>query len=392
MQSIKDNLGLECFLSYGCLLGAVRNGQLIPHDFDIDVGFIAQGHSEKDISAASRILTQFLIDRGFKIDAESNGQFKASYQESGSHFTVEFFVTWVDGSDFYHYFGVRGDSIADQIIPLAEISLEGVMLPSPKNPERLLEAIYGSNWRTPDPGFRYELTAKDWVPFKFLFARNNKKFWDDYYSGRDTNRVWVNVPSQFAAFVATNIDHGNKILDVGCGNGRDGVFFASAGFQPMLADFSQAALDAASNLGVTAGHQVPIHLLNLTDLADVHRFSNRFRAEFDNVYARFLLHAITDIGEDSLLELSFDVLKNGGRLMLEYRCAEAGVKNETVHYENGKHYRRLINQDDLHSAARKIGFAVEYSVLGFGYAKFRNEDPLIGRTVLFKSDNSTETK
>lgn len=50
----------------------------------------------------------------------------------------------------------------------------------------------------------------------------NKKYWDDFYK-----IFLVKEESSFARFVYKKIQNKkiNKLLDVGCGNGRDTFFF-----------------------------------------------------------------------------------------------------------------------------------------------------------------------
>ena len=53
--------------------------------------------------------------------------------------------------------------------------------------------------------------------------KTNIDYWDNFYSGVDLK---LGIPSQFAAFVAMEyLEKVNTILDIGCGNGRDSVFF-----------------------------------------------------------------------------------------------------------------------------------------------------------------------
>ena len=48
------------------------------------------------------------------------------------------------------------------------------------------------------------------------------KYWDKYYSKlKNNNRL---IPSQFAAFVAGELNTNSILIDIGCGNGRDSFF------------------------------------------------------------------------------------------------------------------------------------------------------------------------
>ena len=42
MRDLTEGCGLEAYLNYGALLGAVRDGAMIAHDSDTDVCYLSQ--------------------------------------------------------------------------------------------------------------------------------------------------------------------------------------------------------------------------------------------------------------------------------------------------------------------------------------------------------------
>ena len=54
---------------------------------------------------------------------------------------------------------------------------------------------------------------------------DNTIYWNQYYQ----NRICSTDPSPFARYVATLVDPGKTLVDLGCGNGRDALFFADIG-------------------------------------------------------------------------------------------------------------------------------------------------------------------
>jgi cyclopropane fatty-acyl-phospholipid synthase-like methyltransferase len=385
LEEILVETGISVFLSYGCLLGAIRTGKVIPHDFDIDVGFVIPNGTYENILNCAERLTEFLIEKGFIISAQSNGHFKAARYIHQFSIDVEFFAAWNEGLNFYHYFGVRGDCISDSILPLGKVSLNGFEFPAPNDPRVLLSAIYGEKWISPDPSFRYNLTARDWESFNFLFTDKNKSFWDDYYSNRIINKVWLESPSQFAAFIGCNFPQGTRLLDIGCGNGRDSIFFATLGFDVTSIDYSQNAIEVCSTTADHLGLKIATEVLSISSFSQIIKFSDENLENFDVVYARFFLHAIDENSERNLLRLAYKILRPEGKFVLEYRCLSYDeIDLSESAYENGQHYRRLIRQPEFENSACDMGFKIEYSVQGYGHAKFRSEDPLIGRTILKK--------
>ncbi len=385
---IKESTGVEIFLAYGALLGAVREGKLIGHDFDLDFAFLSPSAQKEEIANTATRVLGFLVRKGFKVDAESNGQFKAYAHQSGVELKVEFFASWVENDKFYLYFAVKDAPIASSILPLGSISVEGVEFAAPHEPQALLAATYGKNWRIPDPGFKYELSSADWKPFSFLFSRENANFWDSYYKELKDNLVWVEIPSQFAIFTAGHLEGQQRVADLGCGNGRDGLYFAQIGHHVSFFDYSSEAIavckDRAKNANISNAN---FSVFNVANIAQTESVAVQNGESFDCLYARFFLHAINEIAERNVLRFAAQVLKPKGRFFIECRTSEAGDPPEDqFFYENGKHYRRMVSIDSLVALAIDFGFTVEYSVVGHGMAKFRREDPRVLRVILVRKD------
>ena len=382
---ITDETGIPVFLSYGALLGAVREGGLIAHDFDIDVGFIAPGPSHDEVTAASATVSEWLVGNGYGLKARNNGQFKA-FDGSGAHpMMVEFFACWADGDRFYQYFAVPGTARADHVLPLGTVTVDGVPFAAPRQPEPFLGAIYGPGWRTPDPSFKYDLTPELWKPFRFLFATGNRKFWDEYYARRAVNAVWVEEPSGFARVCAERIEPGSRIVEFGCGNGRDGLHFARLGHAVTLTDFSDAAVSHCGEAIERGALGAEAERLNVANNGDVAGFCAARAETFDIAYARFFLHAIEPAAETRVLEAASRLLRPGGRLMVEYRSHNEIGPSREISYENGEHYRRMVVPSELRAKAAGLGLEIEQEHNGFGLAIYGDENPHITRQVFVKT-------
>lgn len=64
-------------------------------------------------------------------------------------------------------------------------------------------------------------------------------YWDGYYGRRPQE---IEEPSMFASWVAKQLPLEADILDLGCGNGRDSLFFISCGFHVTGIDASRVAI------------------------------------------------------------------------------------------------------------------------------------------------------
>lgn len=191
------------------------------------------------------------------------------------------------------------------------------------------------------------------------------RHWDEFYSGR-----YDFPPSQFAAFVAGELDGRCRIVDLGCGNGRDSQFFASLGHDVVGVDRSTVAIqrDSAENrfgnltyLAADAG-ELELGSLEASQLPLC-------------VYARFFWHAIDEDTEDRLLARLARDMPPGSRLFLEYRT----LKDASTEKLFGEHYRRYVDHRALTGRLVEAGLMIDYEVEGRGMAKYRSEDPWIGR-------------
>ncbi len=198
-------------------------------------------------------------------------------------------------------------------------------------------------------------------------------YWDDYYASRAT--LTRRLPSQFATFVAGELDRPHRVVELGCGDGRDSMFFASYGHDVVGVDASHAAVDACRSLAEALGETASfvVARIDQADLAARVKGEGTPRA----VYARFFVHAITDDEEQSLLDLAASITEPGDLLAVEYRTIRdsSGVK------VTKKHYRRFVLPATFEARALARGFDVTYSVEGFGFAKYRQDDAYVARTL-----------
>lgn len=378
INDIKEQTAITCFVSYGALLGACRNGELIGHDFDLDVVFLSDTPGLQVWESAESIINYLVKVRGYSVEAESNGQFRV--KDKLGLFNLEFFAGWFCEGRYFQYFAIQGQVGEQDIIPLSTIEINNISFPGPRHPEVVLEALYGKEWKVPNPDFKYTLTADDWKPFEFLFTNKNKKFWDEYYRTRGATGVWLEEPSDFAKFIESNYSF-EKFLELGSGNGRDGLFFSKTSLHAHLTDYSTSSIEFCTERAAENGLSCKVTKLNVGDLTDVSRFS-LMNKDYDLVYTRFFLHAIDEHAEKNVISLAHSVLRQGGIFACEFRAAPP--EDKFIKYENGEHYRRLVDVGALKRSVIASGFSLDYEEVGYGMAVYRAEDPHIGRLVFVK--------
>ncbi len=211
-----------------------------------------------------------------------------------------------------------------------------------------------------------------------MVLKKNKKFWNNFYK----NNLAVSRPSDFAIFILKFLKKNNsKIIDIGCGNGRD-LFF----FKKNKIDF--IGIDLSKN----ATQLIKKKLENKQDKNKI--FNNDFvrfdykknvRTKF-SIYSRFTWHTINQKNEDIFLN-KISNLPNLTYLFIETRSIKddlCGVgkkigKNEFV----TDHYRRFINKKDLIKKLQK-NFKIIYLKESKGFSKFKKEDPCLIRLIAVK--------
>lgn len=216
-----------------------------------------------------------------------------------------------------------------------------------------------------------------------------KTYWNTFYSNVSTI---PRVPSQFGALVSTEVNRSIPIVEFGCGNGRDSLYFASQGFRVLASDLCKDAI-RKNQEKITDGDancRLDFSICDCTDEADVEDLIRRAH-EFNNnvvVYHRFFLHSIDQTQEHKFLIALGKNLRNGDKLYMEFRCE----LDEALPKVYGKgHYRRYVKTNDVINLMKSMGFELEYEMTGQGMAKYKSEDPFVSRVIVVKDSGSANS-
>lgn len=147
---VLDKMKIKYWLEAGTCLGAIREGDFVAHDSDIDIGL-------QDIDKADELFNE-LFKAGFHyihtFGKKDNG-YEFSHSKHGVK--VDFFFFYEDGDTMWHS-AWQGDHQLFYDYPkelfkdLKEIEFRGLKTFVPSPPEKYLEIKYG-DWKTP---------VKDW--------------------------------------------------------------------------------------------------------------------------------------------------------------------------------------------------------------------------------------
>jgi len=212
-------------------------------------------------------------------------------------------------------------------------------------------------------------------------VKSNRDYWEQFYKQNA-----LSVPSQFCAMVSTEIDAKSCVIELGCGNGRDSLYFASHR-QPVCAvDMSHEAVkscaERAENLGLDKALFMQGDLSKAQDMEKLFTVARGLTPDGDVIcYSRFVMHSINDEQEHMFLTHIAGLMKSGEKIYFEFRSKEDAELAKTF----GGHYRRFIDTDAFIKAQTDIhGFKLLYSLTGRGMAKYKSEDPVVSRLIFEK--------
>lgn len=100
------------------------------------------------------------------------------------------------------------------------------------------------------------------------FLREPSQFWDHFYSDREKAvPFFANCPDEnLAVYFENNIFHPGKVLELGCGPGRNAIYFAEKGCTIDAVDLSQESLKWAKERAIEKGVSVNFIRKNIFEL------------------------------------------------------------------------------------------------------------------------------
>lgn len=202
-------------------------------------------------------------------------------------------------------------------------------------------------------------------------------YWNKYYTGK----MAPEEPSRFAVWVKGQLEENKKLLELGCGNGRDSLYFKNYNLNVTAVDASNSAIEQLKR------ENTENNIYFVCD--DFVCAPTIFSRWYDYVYSRFSLHAINDIQETEVIKNVYNAIKTGGKFFIETRGIHDDLygKGEklarhTFFYEG--HFRRFIEKEELIDKLEQVGFEIEYEAEEKGFAPFGDYDPRIIRIVARK--------
>ncbi len=145
----------------------------------------------------------------------------------------------------------------------------------------------------------------------------------------------------YAEEVNDQIPASSTILELGCGEGNDSIYFAEQGHTVSATDFSDVAIEQNNKRWIH-----PNLTFKVQDTGQPFQFDD---ASFDIVYARLSLHYFTDETTRSIFREIARVLRPGGILCFMCKSTDdhiygQGEKIEEDMYERDGHVRHFFSK------------------------------------------------
>ena len=346
--------GIEAFLAYGTLLGAVREGDFIGHDSDVDLGYVSRCTTPVDMIRESFRVQRALAAQGFPVHRYSGAAFKVDVREAdGGLRGLDVFGGFFFGGSLYLMGEIGTPFEQDWIFPLTSATLAGRRFPVPARPEKLLEATYGASWRVPDPAFHFETPPETVRSLNGWFRglRTHRAEWDRRYSGK-RELLPKQGPSALAQHVLAEEGPSGRVVDLGAGRGADALWLARQGVEVYAADHAFGADNAARRVAAEEGLSYETVWLNLHEPRSVIAQGARM-AHLDGpttVMSNHLLDATDRRGLAGFARFCRMALSGGGRLYADFLASPGPGRGE-----RGKDLLQPVSAQAVADVLREAG-------------------------------------
>ncbi len=166
-KKILNNKGWEFWLNYGTLLGAYRDNDFIPHDYDLDIGMYwkdREGVKEAMIEGGLKLM--YVITYG---NPENYDSLEYRFEYKGCYIDINFyevkdgvattynpvFISQNDYNKTNTPITIEVEQIDNPFTGISGFKFKGYEFSVPKNTEEYIIANYGKNYRTPIKDFNY---------------------------------------------------------------------------------------------------------------------------------------------------------------------------------------------------------------------------------------------
>jgi hypothetical protein len=154
--------GYPAMIAYGTLLGAVREGDFLAHDDDIDMLIPLQASTREQAEEQLAALHRQMREDGWGI-SRPNSYTNFHLTDPRTRLHIDVFPLLVDGdSTQLHMEKMQLRAIPTSVVlPPSTITFLGEEMLAPAEPEAFLAERYGDGWGTPDPFYDWPWRLRD---------------------------------------------------------------------------------------------------------------------------------------------------------------------------------------------------------------------------------------
>ncbi len=169
---------------------------------------------------------------------------------------------------------------------------------------------------------------------------DEKEYWKTKWDKRKTQKT-----NNFAKRSYSHIKNKRfkTLLDIGCGDGKDSLYFTTKGFKVTSIDFSESGIRELDKLIAEK------NIKNIKTIQKDIRKVNFPENSFDVIYAHLSLHYFDDKSTTQLFNKLSKILKKDGRIFIKCKSVEdalykQGAKIEKDMYKKN-HARHFFSKD-----------------------------------------------
>lgn len=171
IKFIEDTFDIEVFLTHGTLLGAIRNGDFIDNDSDIDLAILCHSENKESVIKETEFIYKKLIENKICGNFCKIGQVHTYASTFGKEkrLILDVWSAWIENGKLWSFPFIDGSLSSSTLLPFKKSALRWAEFNIPNDWEKYLEKTY-YNWKKPDKN-------KGTTGWKFVLKKVPYKHW-----------------------------------------------------------------------------------------------------------------------------------------------------------------------------------------------------------------------